>query len=261
MDYLIYTFKREMEFSPNEPNLKDFLNSSYIKRVKEKGGILANIVFELEDIVKETKNTRMEQLSVLINIYNSLEQILEYCDEAKNDSFYRGKNTINEIEKALNWVKDFNFDGFYDMILENFIYGYDNYEYYGFEYENDDDNELTLDDFICEVDSSIESIFKVIDKSYQYKKKRKKLRYRKKTFKKKSSFYFKYLYEGKTLEEIAELCDIQVESIKRFIRRKVKDLSEVLSLPFIPNELIEKILIDLDITKEELDYFIKVYVI
>lgn len=270
MNKCIYTnykrnnFKSEIKFSYVEPNSKYFLNSDYIKRAKERGGILSNIIFELECILEEidniSKNIRIKQLKGLANIYYSLEQILEYCDEAKDINIYQGKTTINKIRKELNWIKEFDFDEFYDMISENFIYGYDNYEYEGFEYENDD-NELTLDDFIDEVENSIENMFKVIDKSYEYKKKRKKLRYRKKTFKKKSSVYFTYLYEGRTLEEIAELCDVQVESIKRFIRRKVKYISERLRVPSISNELIEKILIDLDITKEELEYFIIVYII
>lgn len=263
--YLNNTFKKEMKFSPIEPNLKDRLNSPYIKRVKERGGPLSNIIFELEYIVKKTndisKNTRMDQLRILVDIYYSLGQILNECYEIKDSEYiniYRGKPTINEIQKELIWIEEFDFDGFYDTIRENCIYGYDNYEY-----ENDDDNnnELTLDDFICKVDSSIKNIFKVIDKYYEYKKKRKKLRYRKKSFKKKSSIYFKYLYEGKSLDEISQLCNVRLESVKKFIGRKVKDLSELLSLPYIPNELLEEILLDLDITKEELEYFIKVYVI
>lgn len=220
------------------------INYAYIEKVKERHGTLSEIINTL-NLIKECINKVYAgnlKVRLLIDIYDYFESILEIINEKRNDDFYiiyKAKDTLKKIEEAIEQEQKLNkkgFDEFYDAIKD----------------ENWFDEEFDkIYEFVDCADVLIEEIFYIVsllDNSSEYKIERKKSRYRKKGFKKKSSKYFKLLSEGHTFEDISKICGINIESVKKFFKRKLKEYKSSM------ND--DEIATNWTITKDQLNFFI-----
>ena len=223
------------------------INYDYIEKVKGRAGTLSEIVNILDSVntyIDEAMNNL--EVKLFVYIYNEFCSILEIINEKRNDDYYeiyKAKDTLKKIEEAIKQdqnLNENNFDEFYDSIKSEDWYS-----------EELDKMKTFLD---CVDILRIELLYMInlLDKSEKYKLNRKQSRYRNKGFKKNSSLYFKYLREGKDLNTIAKLCDIQLDSLKKFFRRKIKEYNNCKNK--------HELLFNWTISEEELEYFIKIYI-
>lgn len=236
--------EKNMMVNENLSNNINLINYKYIQKVKEREGPLSKIINTL-NLIKECINKVYAgnlKVRLFIDIYDYFESILEIINEKRNDDFYiiyKAKDTLKKIEEAIEQEQKLNkkgFDEFYDAIKD----------------ENWFDEEFDkIYEFVDCADVLIEEIFYIVsllDNSSEYKIERKKSRYRKKGFKKKSSKYFKLLSEGHTFEDISKICGINIESVKKFFKRKLKEYKSSM------ND--DEIAINWTITKDQLNFFI-----
>lgn len=236
--------EKNMMVNENLSNNINLINYKYIQKVKEREGPLSKIINTL-NLIKECINKVYAgnlKVRLLIDIYDYFESILEIINEKRNDDFYiiyKAKDTLKKIEEAIEQEQKLNkkgFDEFYDAIKD----------------ENWFDEEFDkIYEFVDCADVLIEEIFYIVsllDNSSEYKIERKKSRYRKKGFKKKSSKYFKLLSEGHTFEDISKICGINIESVKKFFKRKLKEYKSSM------ND--DEIATNWTITKDQLNFFI-----